>query len=199
MAFATYNKHGPAVVLIFIFISSSTCNFGRAYEYPNLGAAGVVANDYLPEAGNEGGSSGYLPQGGIVGTSSDLIYNKALECFGDKYIYSSCGAAYRLNQGGELDVPPDYADQYCNGPCVTETQNVLACIHGIFDQFLFYNRATLSDIRDTIASGCGNGPKRGNFDVAEHIQANGAPANKLHYSALCASLLLISMIYYVFF
>lgn len=60
---------------------------GRAYDYPYLGAAGVVANEYLPEAENEGGSSGYLPQGGVVGTSPDLIlFNKALKCFDDKYV-----------------------------------------------------------------------------------------------------------------
>ncbi|XP_073042227.1 uncharacterized protein [Primulina eburnea] len=199
MAFATYNKNGPVVVLFLMLISSSSCKFGRAYDYPHLGAAGVVADEYLLEAENEGGSGGYLPQGGVVGASPDLIFNKVFECFDDKYIYSSCNEAYRLTQGGELNVPHDYTDQYCNGPCITETQNVLACIHGIFGQFLFYNRATLSDIRDTIESGCSYGPERGNFDVAEHIQANGVSADKTFNPTLYARIFLISIMYCVLF
>ncbi|XP_073050375.1 uncharacterized protein [Primulina eburnea] len=187
MAFATYNKNGPLVVLILMLISTSTCKFG------------VVADEYLPEAENEGGSSGYLSQGGGVGTSQDHIFNKVLECFDDKNIYSSCDEAYRLTQGGKLDVPYDYTDQYCNGPCITETENVLACIHGIFDQFLFHNRATLSDIHDTLESGCSYGPKRGNFDVAEHIQANGASADKTFNPTLFANIFLISIMYNVLF
>ncbi|KZV20864.1 hypothetical protein F511_40880 [Dorcoceras hygrometricum] len=197
MAFAIYDKL-HVVVFILIFISSSTCKYAKAYVNSQLGAGAVVADEYLPGAENEGGSSGYLPQGASSGTSPDVIFGEALECFDDKNIYSICEEAYRLNQGGELSVPSDYTDEYCNGPCITETQNVLACIRGVFDQFLFHNRATLGDIRDTIESGCSYGPKRGNFDVAEHIQANGASPSKLFNPSLYASLLLMCMIHNVF-
>lgn len=76
-------------------------------------------------------------------------------------IYSSCEEAYRLTESGKLDVPSEYVDPYCNGPCLTETHLVLNCIENIMTNFVFYNRATIQDIRVTIKAGCGYGPERG--------------------------------------
>lgn len=76
-------------------------------------------------------------------------------------IYSSCKESYRLTESGNLNVPHDYTDQYCNGPCLTETHLVLDCIEGILYHFVFYNKATIKDVRDTIKAGCGYGPERG--------------------------------------
>lgn len=59
-------------------------------------------------------------------------------------------------------MPPEYTDQYCNGPCVYETDLVLKCIEGLLLEFKFYNKATIRDVRDTIKSGCSYGPERGN-------------------------------------
>ncbi|GFP99626.1 hypothetical protein PHJA_002106700 [Phtheirospermum japonicum] len=132
---------------------------GRAFEYenPHLGAAGVVANEYLPKA----------------------------------EIYSSCNEARRLTQSGELNIPPEYAVEYCNGACLSETNHVLDCLGGFFKGFIFYNRASLRDVRETIESGCGYGPKRGNFDVIQHIQADSASKNKASKPVVYALVMMI--------
>lgn len=82
-------------------------------------------------------------------------------------IYSHCDEAYRLSQSGEINVPPEYTEQYCKGPCLKETHHVLDCIDGIMKHFVFYNKATLSAVRETIKIGCSYGPKRGNtlYDI----------------------------------
>ncbi|KAL6990046.1 hypothetical protein U1Q18_015796 [Sarracenia purpurea var. burkii] len=107
------------------------------------------------------------------------IVVKALLCFNDKYIYSSCEEAFRLTESGNLNVPPQYTDPYCTGPCLTETNLVLDCVDDILNTFEFYNKATIHDVRDTIKAGCGYGSQRGNFDVAEHIQAGESNAGKM--------------------
>ncbi|KAL0367788.1 UNVERIFIED_CONTAM: Acetate/butyrate--CoA ligase AAE7, peroxisomal [Sesamum radiatum] len=165
----------------------------RAYNYPHLGAADAVANEYVPRAEAEGGGTNQnFPQAGVVGTDPGLVFNKALECFNDKYIYSSCDEAYRLTENGDLHVPPEYTDQYCNGPCLMETHHVLDCIDGILEHFVFYNRATLKDVRETIETGCSYGPKRGDFNVEEHIEADDGVANtKVPRLGFYASLLTI--------
>jgi hypothetical protein len=66
-----------------------------------------------------------------------------------------------LSAGGKLDVPPQSTDEYCNGPCLTETNLVLSCIDNIFENFLFYNKATIQDVRDTVTAACGHGQERG--------------------------------------
>ncbi|KAJ6357071.1 hypothetical protein OIU78_005038 [Salix suchowensis] len=86
-------------------------------------------------------------------------------------IYSSCENAYRLTETGNLNLPPEYVDPYCSGPCLAETHLVLDCIENIMKNFVFYNKATIQDVRDTIKAGCSYGPERGNFDVSEHLQA----------------------------
>ncbi|KAJ6432040.1 hypothetical protein OIU84_019323 [Salix udensis] len=108
---------------------------------------------------------------GIVGADPAEVVAKALLCFNNKYIYSSCENAYRLTETGNLNLPPEYVDPYCSGPCLAETHLVLDCIENIMKNFVFYNKATIQDVRDTIKAGCSYGPERGNFDVSEHLQA----------------------------
>ncbi|KAH7513440.1 uncharacterized protein LOC107433235 [Ziziphus jujuba] len=107
------------------------------------------------------------------------IVAKALLCFNDKYIYINCEESYRLNESGDLNVPFDKTDAYCNGPCLDETHLVLDCIDNILTNFLFYNKATIQDIRDTIQAGCGTGSERGKFNVAEHLKAEANNANQI--------------------
>lgn len=76
-------------------------------------------------------------------------------------VYSSCEQSYRLTESGNINVPPEHADQYCRGPCFSETNLVLNCIDNILSHFLFYNRASIEDVRETIKAGCSYGPERG--------------------------------------
>ncbi|GMY27878.1 Glycine-rich family protein, putative isoform 1 [Fagus crenata] len=119
-----------------------------------------------------------VPQTGGEGYDPVQIVSNALLCFNDKYIYSSCEESYRLSQSGNLNVPPQNTDEYCTGPCLTETNLVLKCIDNIFANFEFYNKATIEDVGDTIKEACGNGPERGNFDVSQHIQAEESNGHK---------------------
>ncbi|KAL0433947.1 UNVERIFIED_CONTAM: hypothetical protein Slati_2729000 [Sesamum latifolium] len=196
MAFSASITQQLLLVSTMVVAITSTFKFGRAYDYPHLGAADVVANEYVPQAEAEGGGTNYnFPQAG-VGTDPGLVFDKALDasminitCY---QIYSSCDEAYRLTENGELHVPPEYTDQYCNGPCLTETHHVLDCIDGILEHFVFYNRATLKDVRETIETGCSYGPKRGDFNVEEHIEADDAVSNnKVPRLGFYASLLTI--------
>ncbi|PIN19232.1 hypothetical protein CDL12_08085 [Handroanthus impetiginosus] len=187
MAFSSGNCFLLAFVMICIFV----CAFGQAYDYPHLGAAGVVANEYLPQAEAEGETDQYYPKEGIINTRPAVLFSKALECLEDKYIYSSCEEEHRLTQTGELHVPPEYTDEYCNGPCLHETKHVLECIEGILKHFEFYNKATLDDVHETIESGCSYGPKRGNFDVLEHIQADDSSKNKVSHTVVYGILVMI--------
>ncbi|KAL0006155.1 hypothetical protein SO802_013716, partial [Lithocarpus litseifolius] len=86
---------------------------------------------------------------------------QALFCFNDKLIYSGCDEAYRLNPSGNINVPPEAADQFCNGPCLFETQQILNCINNILSNFLFYNKATIPDVRYALNAGCSNTNQRG--------------------------------------
>ncbi|KAB2062880.1 hypothetical protein ES319_A10G180800v1 [Gossypium barbadense] len=125
-----------------------------------------------------------LPETGSFGDDPAQIVAKALLCFNDKYIYSSCEESSRLSASGNLDVPPEYTDEYCSGPCLSETHLVLNCIENIMKNFVFYNKATIHDIRDTIKAGCSYGPERGNFDVEEHLEAEESGSNKATTSIL---------------
>ncbi|KAL9314898.1 hypothetical protein ACSQ67_020350 [Phaseolus vulgaris] len=116
-----------------------------------------------------GGGGGFGGGGGGVGDSSQ-IFAKALLCFNDKYIYSRCEDSCRLNEKGNLNVPADKTDIFCQGPCLSETNLVLNCLNNVFSNFIFYNKATIHDIRDTVEAACGYGPQRGNFNVAQHVQ-----------------------------
>lgn len=59
-----------------------------AFDYPHLGAAGVVADQYLPKAEGEGELDHFIPQAGIIGSgiSSSRIFNKALGCLKANYV-----------------------------------------------------------------------------------------------------------------
>lgn len=84
--------------------------------------------------------------------------------FGQKsQVYSSCEESQRLSESGKLNVPPQNTDEYCSGPCLTETNLVLNCIENILANFEFYNKATIQDVRDTVEAACGNGPERGSL------------------------------------
>ncbi|XP_042475097.1 uncharacterized protein LOC122057151 [Macadamia integrifolia] len=126
------------------------------------------------------------------------IVAKALLCFNNKYIYSSCEETYRLKESGNLNVPPQETDQYCNGPCLEETNLVLDCIDGILNNFLFYNKATVQDIRTTLSAGCGYTSERGNFNVAQHMQADYSHASKAPLISLCLPVTMITLFAFLF-
>nr|GMC99160.1 uncharacterized protein LOC109175367 isoform X1 [Ipomoea batatas]GMD10982.1 uncharacterized protein LOC109175367 isoform X1 [Ipomoea batatas]GMD73947.1 uncharacterized protein LOC109175367 isoform X1 [Ipomoea batatas]GMD76569.1 uncharacterized protein LOC109175367 isoform X1 [Ipomoea batatas]GME08072.1 uncharacterized protein LOC109175367 isoform X1 [Ipomoea batatas] len=177
------------LALSFILISHFRLGVGGDYDQPHTGASGVLGNEYIPSNGGgngysseNGGGNGYSSEnGGGNGYSSehggsyghenpDYVISKALLCFDEKNIYSSCEEAYRLSASGELHVPPDCTDEFCNGACLKETDLILHCIETVLSDFEFYNKATINDVRHTIKEGCSYGPNRGNFDVAEHLQ-----------------------------
>ncbi|KDP27885.1 hypothetical protein JCGZ_18965 [Jatropha curcas] len=178
----------PLVLAVaLVCISIFCCNLGKAYyeEEPETGGTGVVGYD--PYTGS--GIIGHVPETGegVAGDDHDhdhdhhdpvQIVDKALLCFHDKHIYSSCEEAYRLSESGYLHVPPEYVDEYCNGPCLAETHLVLNCLENIMEHFVFFNKATIGAIRETIKAGCGHGPERGDFNVAEHLEAEEDSAYK---------------------
>ncbi|XP_019180176.1 PREDICTED: uncharacterized protein LOC109175367 isoform X3 [Ipomoea nil] len=157
------------LALSFILVSHFRLGVGGDYDQPHTGASGVLGNEYIP---SNGGGSGYSSEnGGSYGHENpDYVVSKALLCFDEKNIYSSCEEAYRLSASGELHVPPDCTDEFCNGACLKETDLILHCIEAILSDFEFYNKATINDVRHTIKEGCSYGPSRGNFNVAEHVQ-----------------------------
>lgn len=83
----------------------------------------------------------------------------------ESQIYSSCEEAYRLTETGDIKVPYAYVEQYCHGPCLSETHLVLNCVENVMKHFVFYNKATIEAIRETIKAGCSYGPERGSFLV----------------------------------
>ncbi|XP_004487793.1 uncharacterized protein [Cicer arietinum] len=166
--------------------------FGGAGGGNGGGGAGVGGASYGgggSGVGSGGGGSG-VGAGGGVGDPSQII-SKALLCFNDKYIYQSCEESYRLSENGNLDVPPEKTDAFCEGPCISETNLVLTCIDNIFSNFIFYNRATIEDVKQTILAGCGYGPGRGNFNVAEHIQTEENKAVKVTSHVLMGLALIV--------
>ncbi|KAG5244729.1 Glutamate synthase [Salix suchowensis] len=117
---------------------------------------------------------------------------KAMMCFNNKirscrYIHDVM-RAYRLTQSGNLNVPPEATDVFCNGPCLAETRLVLGCINGVISDFLFYNRATVRDITYALSAGCGSTGYRennmllftvGDFNVARYIDDETSSASIL--------------------
>lgn len=69
-------------------------------------------------------------------------------------IYAGCNEAYRLNESGEFNVPPEATNLFCHGPCFEETQQVLNCVDRMFSNFVFGNRATLPELRSALRAGC---------------------------------------------
>ncbi|KAH0765414.1 hypothetical protein KY285_001285 [Solanum tuberosum] len=162
---------------------------GIADDYEGqTAAAGVLGNEYLP---NYGDSHQY--GGGTIDAQPDYLFSKALQCFTDKHIYSSCEESYRLTETGELHVPHEYTDQYCRGPCLEETHHVLNCLGSILSHFRFYNKATIRAVEETIKEGCSYGPERGLFNVAEHILAYDNTAFRASKSSLLHSFVLMTL------
>lgn len=83
-------------------------------------------------------------------------------------IYRECEDAWRLTLNGDLNIPVARADEFCEGPCFSETHLALNCIDEIVHHFRFFNRATVYNIRETLKSGCSYGPERG-FDSRDHF------------------------------
>ncbi|XP_072959613.1 uncharacterized protein [Typha angustifolia] len=98
------------------------------------------------------------------------IVGSALTCFSNHYVYSSCQDSYRLGAEGNINVRPEDTDEYCNGPCLHETNLVLHCINGILDNFRFYNGASVSDVRYALNRGCGHTHGRGDFNALDHSE-----------------------------
>ncbi|GMY21862.1 hypothetical protein FCV25MIE_17103 [Fagus crenata] len=103
---------------------------------------------------------------------------QAFVCFNNKLIYSGCDEAYRLNPSGNINVPPEAADLFCNGPCLIETQQVLNCINNLLSNFIFYNKVTIPDVRYALNAGCSNTNQRGNFNVGQYIEGFTSNANR---------------------
>lgn len=75
-----------SLVLMFLLLPLT----GKAYEdHPHLGAAGVIAKEFLPKAEDEGETDQYFPQAGIINTNPANIVDKALKCFHDKNVSNS--------------------------------------------------------------------------------------------------------------
>ncbi|CAH8298812.1 unnamed protein product [Eruca vesicaria subsp. sativa] len=125
--------------------------------------------------GNSGGGTGFgggggLGGGGLGGNGPPEIVAKALECLNEKHIYKECEDAWRLTLNGDLNIPVARTEEFCEGPCFSETHLALNCIGEIVHHFRFFNRATVYNIRETLKSGCSYGPERGIFNVLEHIE-----------------------------
>ncbi|KAL7205375.1 hypothetical protein ACSBR2_018341 [Camellia fascicularis] len=120
------------------------------------------------------------------------ILTNALLCLNNKFIYNRCNEAYRLNQSGDLNVPPEATDQFCNGACLSETQGLLNCLENIFSNFMFYNKATIGDIRGTLRGGCSYTNQRGNFNVGDYMQSETSNSLTLHKPNELHALVLIS-------
>ncbi|KAL8249693.1 hypothetical protein R6Q59_006561 [Mikania micrantha] len=173
---------------ILLLIAFYSFRLGKA----QTGIAGTGIG-YIPQPGSGsvgdrfgGDGDGDDESRGIEGA----VIAKALVCLNDK-IYSECEESYRLTESGDLHIPPDYTDQYCGGPCVKETNLALNCISGLVNNFIFYNHATITNVKEAIKAGCSFGPSRGNFNVAEHIEAD--KSYKFSYPILFWLLPLISV------
>ncbi|KAL0919108.1 hypothetical protein M5K25_011183 [Dendrobium thyrsiflorum] len=101
------------------------------------------------------------------------IVAKAMACFDDHYLYSTCQESYRLNVQGCIEVPQEAVEEYCEGPCLLETKLVLQCLHNIFNNFRFYNGATLLLVRHALDRGCSHGENRGDFNPLENFEYTG--------------------------
>ncbi|XP_010442399.1 PREDICTED: uncharacterized protein LOC104725433 [Camelina sativa] len=124
--------------------------------------------------GGGGGNGGFGGGGGLGGGGGGEdppeIVAKALECLNEKHIYRECEETWRLTLTGDLNIPLGRTEEFCQGPCFSETHLALHCIEDIIHHYRFFNRATIHDIRETLKSGCSYGPERGDFNVLEHIE-----------------------------
>ncbi|GAA0181681.1 hypothetical protein LIER_30268 [Lithospermum erythrorhizon] len=175
----TYTLKHLSLVIAMIYILSFCSYSIKADDYhtPETEDGGGTSNEYFPPKGYNNGNED-SPEVGVGENDPAHIVNKALQCFGDNYIYKSCEGTCRLNINGNLNVAPDQTDEYCSGPCLKETHLVLSCIEGALSHFVFYNKASIYDIRETINEGCSHGPNRGDFNVMEHLQSEEGNAQK---------------------
>ncbi|KAK7303715.1 hypothetical protein RJT34_14628 [Clitoria ternatea] len=157
------------------------------------GGSGVGGGGNGFGGGGVGSGVGGAGGGGAGFGNPAQIISKALLCFNDKNIYQSCEESCRLNENGYLNVPAEKTNDFCGGPCLSETNLVLNCLDNIYSNFIFYNRATVQAIRETIQAGCGYGPERGDFNVAEHIQTEQSKAPKATISHVVTGLATIIM------
>ncbi|CAL1407642.1 unnamed protein product [Linum trigynum] len=96
--------------------------------------------------------------------------SKASSCFNDE-IYGRCNRAYRLTLSGNINVPTEATDAFCDGPCFDETHHVLDCINDLLSDFVFFNRATVRDVRAVLNSGCSfTSNRRGDFNVPSYLR-----------------------------
>ncbi|XVF41785.1 hypothetical protein PTKIN_Ptkin01aG0308400 [Pterospermum kingtungense] len=122
----------------------------------------------------------------------------AFFCFNNKFIYTGCNEAYRLNESGNLNVPPEATDIFCSGPCLAETQLVLKCVDNVLSNFIFYNRATVHDISNVLRAGCSYTSRRGNFDVGDYFQGEISEAPRLRtFTISISTLTLITGFYFL--
>ncbi|XP_074298857.1 uncharacterized protein LOC141629816 [Silene latifolia] len=110
-----------------------------------------------------------LCNSGLAQNPGQLVA-RALSCFNANNIYKRCNGPYRLTQSGYINVPLAATDQFCYGPCLSETHLVLDCVDHSLSSFVFYNRATINNIRSTLQSACSHTHERGNFNVEEYMQ-----------------------------
>ncbi|XP_060197575.1 uncharacterized protein LOC132626647 [Lycium barbarum] len=200
MAVSINMKHSLQAISVacFLFLLFT---LGKAHDYETQTAAvGVLENEYLPNYG--GANGGYSSENGddsphYGDAQPDYLFSKALQCFTDKHIYSHCEESYRLTETGELHVPPEYADQFCRGPCLEETHLVLNCLENILPHFRFYNKATVRAVEETIKEGCSYGPKRGFFSVLEHILDYDSTAFRASKSMLHGFVLMTSALIFI--
>ncbi|XP_057423242.1 uncharacterized protein LOC130717138 [Lotus japonicus] len=104
---------------------------------------------------------------------------KALSCFDNKLIYAGCDEAYRLNPSGNIEVPPEATDLFCSGPCLVETQQVLNCIDNMLSNFIFYNKATVQQMRYALNGGCSYARQRGSFNLGDYIGGETSNSHRL--------------------
>ncbi|CAN0897233.1 hypothetical protein LINGRAHAP2_LOCUS19007 [Linum grandiflorum] len=100
-----------------------------------------------------------------------LISKASSSCFHDK-VYDRCNRAYRLSLSGDINVPAEATDVFCNGPCLDETRHVLDCVDDLFSDFVFFNRAMVKDVRRVLSSACSSTSSRrgSDFDVSSYLR-----------------------------
>lgn len=86
-------------------------------------------------------------------------------------VYTCCQDEYRLGIQGILNVPPHAADEFCDGPCLAETQLVLSCVEDELNTFRFQDGAMVSDVRYALQRGCSNSEKRGIYMILEFLDS----------------------------
>ncbi|KAH9689480.1 hypothetical protein KPL70_015522 [Citrus sinensis] len=97
--------------------------------------------------------------------SGSYAANNPAEALANAYLCFNDRFQYRLNESGNINVPPGATDLFCNGLCFKETHVMLDCVEKLLSNFNFYNKATVKDIRKALNSGCSYTSQRGGFNV----------------------------------